>query len=200
MTKLLIATTSRGKIREYRSMLKGIPFELVTPLELGIDIDVEETGDSYAENACLKAMAYVEAGGVLTLADDSGLEVDALNGAPGIRSSRYAGEKASDLDRINLLLANLKDVPWEKRAARFRCVIVLAGPGRPPEFCYGECEGIITCKPEGSHGFGYDPLFFFPELGKTMAELPEGLKNTISHRARAAQEAVKTLKKFGPLI
>jgi XTP/dITP diphosphohydrolase len=193
MDKVLIATTSQGKIREYQSLLEGIPLGLTSPAEMGLKLDVAETGATYEENASIKALAYAGASGILTLADDSGLEVDALNGEPGVRSSRYAGEKAGDLDRINLLLSNLKDVPWEKRTAHFCCVIALALPDRILKFCYGECQGLVAFEPKGDKGFGYDPVFYFSEFGKTMAELPESLKNTVSHRARAAREAVKAL-------
>jgi XTP/dITP diphosphohydrolase len=125
----------------------------------------------------------------VTLADDSGLEVDALGGAPGLHSARYAGAGASDIDRVQQLLANLKDVPQEKRTARFRCVIAIAVPGGAVQFTEGLCEGLITFEPRGVNGFGYDPIFLFPEYGQTMAELPADLKNRISHRARAAAAA-----------
>lgn len=174
-------------------MLGGIPFQIITPSELGLKLDVAETGATYEENARIKALAYAEASGLLTLADDSGLEIDALNGEPGLRSSRYAGEGANDQDRVNLVLSKLKNVPWERRTARFRCVIVLAKSDQLLEYCFGECHGIIAFKPKGDKGFGYDPIFYFPELNKTMAELPEKIKNSISHRGRAAHEAKKKL-------
>jgi XTP/dITP diphosphohydrolase len=194
MEKLLLATNNHGKIEEYRYLLKGIPYTLVTPAQMGLKMDVEESGATYAENACLKATALAAEGGLLTLADDSGLEVDALNGEPGIRSSRYAGEGASDADRVAFLLAKLKDVPADKRTARFRCVIALAGPDGQTALCNGSCEGLITFTPRGQEGFGYDPVFYFPELKKTMAELPPEVKNRISHRANAAREARKLLE------
>ena len=191
--KLLIATNNRGKVREYQILLSGIPFELVTPAQQGIKLDVVETGATFKENALLKASAFASAGGLLTLADDSGLEVDALNGEPGIRSSRYAGEGATDADRVRFLLDKLKEIPWEKRTARFRCVIAIAEPDGKVEFCSGACEGIITFEPKGNEGFGYDPIFCFPDLNKTMAELPMEVKNKISHRAHAAELAKKIL-------
>ena len=196
MQKLLLATNNRGKVREYQSLLAGIPFKLVTPAQQGISLDVPETGSSYEENARLKAVAFTQASGLLTLADDSGLEVDALNGEPGIRSSRYAGEAAGDTDRVKYLLNKLRDVPQEKRTARFRCIIAIAFPDGKVEFCSGTCEGIITFSPRGEEGFGYDPVFYFPELKKTMAELPMDVKNRISHRARAALEARQVLEKL----
>ncbi len=190
MPKLLLATGNKGKVEEYRELLKGIPFDLITPRDAGITTSVEETGDTLEENARLKAVTLCRESGLITLADDSGLFVDALNGAPGHHAARYAGEHASDADRVKYLLSRLKDVPWEKRTARFRCVIAIAVP---PEctvtYAPGECEGIIAFEPKGSEGFGYDPVFYFPEFGKTMAELPMEVKNRISHRGKAAAKA-----------
>ena len=194
--KLLLATNNTGKIKEYRSLLQGIPFELVTPKEMGISLDVEENGATYKENARLKAYALAKKSGLLTLADDSGIEVDALDGAPGVMSARYAGKNASDSERVNSLLSRLKDVPEEKRTARFYCVIAIAQPDGQVDFCDGECKGIITLEPCGKNGFGYDPIFFFPGYGKTMAELPFAIKNQISHRGRAAQKACSLLNKM----
>ena len=194
--KLLLATNNTGKVKEYRSLLQGIPFELVTPKEIGIVMDVDETGATYRENARLKACALAAQSGLLTLADDSGIEVDALHGAPGVMSARYAGENASDAERINFLLAKLKDVPLEKRTARFYCVIAIAKPNGTVQFCDGECKGTITFIPSGARGFGYDPVFYLPEFGKAMAELPAELKNRVSHRARAAQKAKMLLLKM----
>ena len=194
--KLLLATNNTGKIKEYRSLLQGIPFELVTPKEIGISMDIEENGTTYKENARLKAYALAKKSGLLTLADDSGIEVDALGGAPGVMSARYAGKNASDSERVNSLLSRLKDVPEEKRTARFYCVIAIAQPNGQVDFCDGECKGIIALEPCGNNGFGYDPIFFFPERGKTMAELPAEIKNQISHRSRAAQKARKILGKM----
>jgi XTP/dITP diphosphohydrolase len=146
----------------------------------------------------LKATALAAESGLLSLADDSGLEVDALGGEPGPRSHRFAGEGASDEDRINYLLAQLKDIPTGKRTARFRCVIAIAIPDGKVHTCSGECPGFITTEPKGSHGFGYDPVFYLPELGKTMAELTLEEKNKISHRARAAEKAREVLRKMHP--
>ena len=196
MPKLLLATTNRGKIREYRHLLSGLPFTLVTPDDVGVDMVVEEKYPTYEENARTKATAYAGASHLITLADDSGLEVDALGGEPGIRSARAAGEKAQDEDRIEHLLSRLKDVPREKRTARFKCVIAIAMPGGRTELCQGECEGLIAFQPEGEKGFGYDPVFYLPEFDKTMAELPLDIKNQISHRGRAAREAYRVLEKL----
>jgi XTP/dITP diphosphohydrolase len=194
--KLVLATNNTGKVKEYRSLLEGIPFDLVTPKELGITMKVEETGDTYRENARLKACALAAQSGLLTLADDSGIEVDALHGAPGVISARYAGENASDAERVSFLLYQLKDVPQEKRTARFYCVIAVAHPDGKVDFCDGECKGLITLKPCGANGFGFDPVFYLPEFGKTMAELPAGVKNQISHRAGAAQKVKMLLLKM----
>jgi XTP/dITP diphosphohydrolase len=194
MPKLLLATNNKGKAREYKSLLQGIPFELVTPAELGISTEVAEVGRSFEENARLKATTLAAESRLLALADDSGLEVDALGGEPGTLSARYAGEGASDRDRVSYLLTKLEGVPREKRTARFRCVIAIATPEGEVELCSGECDGIIAFEPRGNRGFGYDPIFYLPELGKTMAELPPELKNKVSHRGRAAAKARELLK------
>jgi XTP/dITP diphosphohydrolase len=189
MKKLLLATNNKGKLREYRRLFHGIPFDIVTPADLDISIEVPETGESFEENAILKATTFASASGLLTLADDSGLEVDALGGAPGPLSHRFAGKNATDPERIALLLSKLKDAPDKNRTALFRCVIAIAEPSGRVEICAGSCQGLIMDKPRGTNGFGYDPVFFLPELGKTMAELILREKNLISHRARAAEKA-----------
>jgi XTP/dITP diphosphohydrolase len=197
MTKLLLATNNQAKVREYKDLLHNLPFELTTPAELGITTVVDEIGNSLEENARLKATVLATESQLLALADDSGLEVDALGGEPGRLSARYAGEGASDKDRINYLLARLKDVPWEKRTACFRCVIAIATPEGKVEFCSGECRGLITLVPKGEQGFGYDPIFYPPELDKTMAELPLEVKNQISHRGQAARKVYQAVKRLG---
>jgi XTP/dITP diphosphohydrolase len=192
--KLLLGTNNRAKVREYQSLFPNIDYEIVTMAEQGISIEVEEVGESMEENARLKATVIAEKSRLLTLADDSGLEVDALGGEPGRLSARYAGENATDRDRIEYLLKRLDGVPWESRTAHFRCVIALATPGGKVELCSGECAGFITFEPRGEHGFGYDPIFYVPELDKTMAELPLAQKNKISHRGRAARKAAPLLR------
>jgi XTP/dITP diphosphohydrolase len=182
MLKLLLATTNQGKIREYRHLLEGLPFKLVTPADEGIDITVDEKEKTFEENARLKATTYSRLSGLVTLADDSGLEVDALDGGPGIVSARFAGEQASDKDRIEHLLDRLKNVPREKRTARFRCIIAIVTPEGRAELCDGECQGLIAFERRGESGFGYDPVFYLPELGKTVAELSLETKNQVSHR------------------
>jgi len=193
--KLLLATSNRGKAQELKILLRELPLELVLPGELGITAGVEETGKSFEENARLKATVLAKESRLPALADDSGLEVDALGGEPGPLSARYAGEGATDKERVEFLLAKLKGVPREKRTARFRCVIAIATPEGKVELCYGECQGLITFGPRGERGFGYDPVFYFPELDKTMAELPLEVKNKVSHRGAAAREAVKYLRR-----
>ncbi|MFH1640109.1 MAG: RdgB/HAM1 family non-canonical purine NTP pyrophosphatase [Chloroflexota bacterium] len=193
MLQLLLATGNPGKVIEYRSLLQGISFQLVTPAEVGITTEVQETGSSLEENARLKAVTLSGLSHLITLADDSGLEVDALGGAPGHLSARYAGEHATDEERVSYLLSRLGDVPWEKRTACFRCVIAIATPDGSVTFCSGKCPGVIAFAPKGEKGFGYDPLFYFPELDRTMAELPMTAKNRISHRGRAARAAREVL-------
>ncbi len=246
LPKLLIATHNPGKIREYRALLGDAPFDLVSLSDAGITEEVEETGDTFEDNALLKAQAYAAASGLLTLADDSGLEVDALDGAPGIRSARYGedivdkavAKNLSDQDRVTLLLSNLDGIPWDRRTARFRCVIAVANPPTP---CHsekrsdeeskipsrqrdksvqaptqtvttpshqdknpaseltlleGSVEGVIQYEPMGNNGFGYDPVFYLPFYGLTMAQLPMEEKNRISHRSQAAQKAVALLHRW----
>jgi XTP/dITP diphosphohydrolase len=194
--KLLLATNNQAKVREYKSLLSDLPYELVTLAEQGITIVVNEVGDSLEENARLKATVLAAESQLLTLADDSGLEVDALGGEPGRLSARYAGENASDKERVSYLLARLNGVPREKRTARFRCIIALATPDGKVEFCSGECQGLITFTARGEHGFGYDPVFYLPELDKTMAELPLAQKNQVSHRGQAARQVYQVLEKL----
>jgi len=189
-TQLLIATTNRGKLKEYRAMLDGLPFELLSLEDAGITLDVEETGETFEENAILKAKTYAAMSGLLTLADDSGLEVDALGGEPGVRSARYAGEGATSRQRNELLLRNLAAKDGAGRSARFRCVIAVASPsGDWVRTVDGSCEGTIAYEMKGETGFGYDPLFIVPEYGAHMAELTMEEKNRVSHRGRAIERA-----------
>jgi len=196
MPKLLLATSNPGKIREYRFLLDGLGYQLTTLAEEGIAKIVTESGDNYEQNARLKAISYAKLSQLTALADDSGLEVDALNGEPGVKSARFAGEAAADAEKVSLLLAKLNGVPWERRTACFKCVIVIASPGGRTEVCYGECHGTIALEAKGENGFGYDPIFSLPEIDKTMAELPLEMKNQISHRARASQKARQVLQQL----
>ena len=194
--KLLLGTNNQAKIREYKSLLSDPSYKLVTLVEQGVTVVVDEVGKSLEENARLKATVLAAESQLITLADDSGLEVDALGGEPGRLSARYAGENASDRDRINYLLARLKGVPREKRSAHFKCVIAIATPDGKVEFCSGECSGLVTLAPRGEYGFGYDPVFYLPELDKTMAELPLELKNQVSHRGQAARQVHEVLERL----
>ena len=192
--KLLLGTNNRGKVGEYRELLRGLPLEVVTPGEIGVDGNVEETGLTFTENAVLKARTLCQRSGILTLADDSGLEVDALDGEPGVRSARYAGPGAADRDLVAKLLTNLRGVPPEERGARFRCVIAIATPAGRVYTRSGQCAGRVSDAPRGDFGFGYDPVFLVPELGLTMAELPARVKNRLSHRGHAARQARRVLR------
>ena len=191
--RLLVATRNQGKLRELADLLADVPFELVSLADVGIDVDVEETGVTFEDNAALKAETYRDLSGMLTLADDSGLEVDALGGEPGVRSARYAGPGATDADRVQLLLKNLESTSEPSRTARFRCVIAIASPERGTQLFSGSCQGRIVSEPRGENGFGYDPVFLFPDLGLTMAELTSEQKNAVSHRALAVSKAASAL-------
>jgi XTP/dITP diphosphohydrolase len=194
MTRFIVATNNRGKIAELYAILGNLRVELIRPVDMGLKIDVEESGESYADNAKLKAQAVMKASGLISLGDDSGLEVEALGGAPGLYSARYAGIGASDAARRAKLLEALRPFP-APRTARFRCalaVAVPATPGRPQgelRVFEGSCEGEIIFEERGHNGFGYDPIFYLASYQRTMAELPTETKNRISHRARAAQAA-----------
>ena len=193
---LLIATGNPGKLREYAGLLAGAPYRLISLSDAGITREVAETGATFAENAWLKASQYAAMSGMLTLADDSGLEVDALGGAPGVHSARYGGAACrTDADRVALLLRNLEGVPWPQRTARFQCVINLARPAAagPLVSVVGAVAGMIQYAPQGDDGFGYDPVFRLPSFGQTVAQLPIDDKNRISHRGRAAARALAAL-------
>jgi XTP/dITP diphosphohydrolase len=192
--RLLIATTNPGKVREYQALFAGLDLDLVGLKDVGIEVDVEETGDTYAANAELKARAYAQLSGLLTLADDSGLEVAVLNGRPGVHSARYAPDSPA---RIQKLLKEMIDVPDDQRAAQFQCVIALATPDGSIAATEGSCDGVIAHEPRGTNGFGFDPVFYMPEHSATMAELPEDFKNQISHRAHAAQKMRAILASIG---
>jgi XTP/dITP diphosphohydrolase len=196
MPKLLLATSNPGKIREYRFLLDSPGYKITTLAEEGIAKVVTESGNSYEKNARLKAITYAELSQLTALADDSGLEVDALNGEPGVKSARFAGKAATDAERVNFLLAKLNGVPWEQRTACFKCIIAIATPEGQSKVCYGECRGIIALAAKGENGFGYDPIFFLPDIGKTMAELPLAVKNQISHRAQASRKARQLLQQL----
>lgn len=193
MPSILIASTNPGKLREFQEILAGEDFDLLLPAALGIQLEVVEDGSTYAENATKKALAYQRASGLVTLADDSGLEVDALGGAPGLYSARYSPlPGATDADRRAHLLNNLRGLPrpWK---ARFHCTVAVAAPGGVLELTEGKCPGEIIPEERGSNGFGYDPIFLLVERGLTMAELDSADKNHISHRALAVLAALPIL-------
>lgn len=199
--RLLVATGNPGKLREYAGLLHNAPYTLVSLKDVGITHEVPETGDTFHENAWLKASGYAVMSGMLTLSDDSGLEVDALRGEPGVLSARYGGDAcASDTERVALLLRNLEGVPWPSRTARFRCIVNIANPpsnenGQPELLvsAVGSVAGMVQYVPEGDDGFGYDPVFHLPSFGKTVAQLSLEDKNRISHRGNAAARAVGKL-------
>ena len=195
---LLIATNNKGKVKELQDLLKGMGLELITPAQIGLDLDVIEDGSTYAENASKKAVAFAQASGLVSLADDSGLEVAALGGAPGLYSARFGstnGGKLSDAERRAFLIQNLQDKPrpW---AARFHATIAVAVPNGETYLAEGFCEGEVIPEERGMGGFGYDPVFLLSELGKTMAELSMEEKNRLSHRARAVMNAKPILKQL----
>ena len=185
--KVILASKNQHKLTELSAILSQLGFEIALESEYGLDIDVEETGTTFEENSFLKADAVMKASGLPVLADDSGLMVDALDGAPGVYSARY-GHKASDKERTAYLLENMKEEPEERRGAKFVCVITCLFPDGRKIVARGECPGVIARAPHGENGFGYDPVFYLPELGMTYAELPSEQKNAISHRARALQD------------
>lgn len=195
MNEILIATNNPGKLREIKELLKSLPIKIIAPRDLEISIEVDEDGKTYFENAYKKAIAYQKAsGGVLTLADDSGLEVAALDGLPGINSHRFsAKQNASDLDRRISLLERLlgHPEPWN---ACFHCEIVIMGSSGNCFRAHGKCEGEIIANERGTNGFGYDPIFYLPQKGKTMAELTDQEKNQVSHRANAIKKALTYLR------
>ena len=198
MQRLLVATGNPGKLVEIQSLLDNFEIELITPDQIGITTQVEETGDTYEENASLKANAFAQLSGLITLADDSGLEVDVLNGLPGIRSARFSPlPHATDADRRSYLLGMLlaHPRPWK---AHFHCTVAIATPQAKTYYAQGNCPGEIIPDERGKNGFGYDPIFLLSEIGLTMAELSMQEKNRLSHRARAIKAALPVLHALLP--
>lgn len=192
LSKLLIATNNHHKIVEFHRLLEHLPFTLVTPRDIGIDLNVEETGETFEANALLKARAFANASGLPSLADDSGIEVDALNGRPGVRSARYGGENLNDEGRVQLLLSEMLSVPDAERACRYRVVLAFVDPRALDETSTeaegsteGRCEGQVAHATSGVNGFGYDPIFYLPAYDRTIAELSPEEKDRISHRGKA---------------
>ncbi len=193
--KILIATNNNGKKKEIAALFEGVPIELCFPADLGIDRDVEETGLTYAENSALKAETLCKLSGLVTLGDDTGLEVAALDGRPGLHSKRYVDTHgATDADRRAKLLAELVDkpAPW---LARFVCTVAVSAPNAATRYFDGEVQGEIITRESGDHGFGYDRIFWIAKAGKTLADLPMPEKNLISHRAVAVKKAIQYLLK-----
>lgn len=199
--RIVLASNNAGKVREFNELLKGLGIEVVPQSEFGV-VEVEETGLSFVENSILKARNAAEHTGLPALADDSGLEVDALMGAPGIYSARYAGEGASDLDNSQKLLAELKGVTGDQRSARFQCVMVYMRHANDPVpiICQGSWEGVILEQPQGDNGFGYDPVFYVPQKGCSSAELGAEVKNSLSHRGQAVRQMIEQLQGLGECI
>jgi len=193
---LVIATGNRGKYSEIAALLQGLDALLVPLDSVGLVEVPQESGESFQENARCKAEFVARAFGRLALADDSGLEVDALGGQPGVMSARFGGPGKNDDDRNRLLLSKLEGIPPERRTARFRCVVAIAGPNGLVSVADGACEGRITLEPRGDHGFGYDPIFEVPSLGRTLAEVGPDVKNRLSHRAKAIAKARAILEEF----
>ncbi|MHB1127205.1 MAG: XTP/dITP diphosphatase [Bacillota bacterium] len=191
---MVLATRNAGKIKELRTLLKDLPVDALSLTDFPDMGEIAETGATFRENALLKAREAAERTHMISLADDSGLEVDCLGGAPGVYSARFAGEPGDDLQNNRKLLSLLRGVPMEQRTARFRCIIAIVVPGGREIVTEGSCEGMIIDRATGTEGFGYDPVFFLPELGKTMAALTMEEKNRISHRAMGFQQAVVVLK------
>jgi len=196
---VIVATWNKGKIREIQEVLKGLGLRIYALSDIPNVPEIEEDGKSFAENALKKARFYSKHFGKLTIADDSGLEVDSLKGQPGVHSARYAGEGASSREKNQKLLREMKDVPISKRGARFKCIIAVVSPDGREAIAQGECKGRIGFKEKGKKGFGYDPLFILPKYGKTMAELSLEAKNKISHRGKALRKIRKIIKTLRPL-
>ena len=193
--RLLIATSNRGKVTEIRRILGDLPVQLVTPADLGLTLTVEEDGDTYLANASKKALAFAQASGLPALADDSGIEVDALGGQPGLHSARYGGPGLDDRGRVTLLLRSLEETGGTGSPARFRAVVVLVLPDGSLHSAEGICEGRIAPAPRGQSGFGYDPVFELPD-GRTMAELPAAEKDAISHRGNSLRAILPALREL----
>ncbi|MCG7335418.1 XTP/dITP diphosphatase [Sporosarcina sp. ACRSM] len=196
MKEVLIATNNQGKAKDFETLFKPFGVQVLTLNDIEGNIDVEETGTTFEENAILKAETVANLLGKIVIADDSGLEIDALDGAPGVYSARYAGLEKNDDANIDKVLGELAKTPEEARIARFRCVLAVAGPGIETETFSGSCEGIIHSKRQGTNGFGYDPIFYLPEQKRTMAELSPEEKSAISHRGAALSKLKSKLPQY----
>jgi len=197
MQNIVVATRNKDKYNEIKEILKDMPFEVISMDEAGVDLtaDIEETGKTFEENALIKAKKVCELTGEITIADDSGIEIDYLGGAPGIYSSRFGGKDATDFEKNKQILEMLEGVPFEKRSARFTCAIAAAYPDGNHFVVKGLCNGYIGYEPKGSNGFGYDPIFFVPEYGMTTAQMKPEEKHKISHRGNALRLMLNEFKK-----
>ncbi|GAB7388704.1 XTP/dITP diphosphatase [Bacillaceae bacterium] len=191
---VVLATRNEHKIREFREMLVPLGWQPLSVKDFSAAPEVEEDGRTFVENARKKAETIANVLGLPAIADDSGLCVDALGGRPGVYSARYAGPGATDEENNRKLLAELKGIPFAERTARYRCALAFAGPGMETLIAEGTCEGLVAAEPKGGHGFGYDPLFYVPEYGLTMAQLDPAVKNRISHRAQALRKLQELLR------
>ena len=192
--KFVLASQNKGKLVEMQGILQSLGVEIVLQSELGVSVDVEETGTTFEENARLKAVAVMEATGLPAIADDSGLCVDALNGGPGVYSARYGGGNLSDAEKVQLLLSNMRGA--STRAAHFETAIVCAFPGGDELVAAGRCDGTIAYAPAGEQGFGYDPVFFYPAFGKTFGQSTREEKSSVSHRGKALREFAVKLEEY----
>lgn len=192
MKQVVIATKNKGKAKDFEALFTPLGYEVVTMFDVAPNMEIEETGTTFEENAVLKAETLSKALGTIVIADDSGLAVDALNGAPGVYSARYAGDHDDEANIVKVL-ENLKGLPEEKRTARFMCALAIAGPELETTTVFGSCEGVILEEKRGTNGFGYDPIFFVPELNRAMAELSPEEKGAISHRGNAIRKLADLL-------
>ena len=192
MKQVVIATKNKGKAKDFEALFQPLGFEVVTMFDVAPDMEIEETGTTFEENAVLKAETLAKALNMIVIADDSGLAVDALDGAPGVYSARYAGDHDDEANIVKVL-ENLAGVPEEKRTARFMCALAIAGPEMDTTTVFGTCEGVILEEKRGTNGFGYDPIFFVPELDRAMAELTPEEKGAISHRGNAIRKLAQAL-------
>lgn len=193
MKEIIIATKNKGKAKDFEALLEPMGYKVLTLHDVAPHIDVEETGVTFEENAILKAETIAQELQATVIADDSGLEIDALDGEPGVYSARYSGDERNDDSNINKVLQKLVQVPDDEKTARFRCVLALASPGQETIIFEGTCEGLITDERKGDHGFGYDPIFYVPALEKTMAEMEPAEKASVSHRGNAIRELGKAM-------
>ncbi|MGE7980975.1 XTP/dITP diphosphatase [Solibacillus sp. NPDC093137] len=195
MKQVVIATKNKGKAKDFEALFGPFGYEVVTMFDVAPDVEIEETGKTFEENAILKAKTLANMLGQIVIADDSGLAIDALNGEPGVYSARYAGDHDDEANIVKVL-ENMKDVPEEQRTARFCCALAIAGPNMETKTVFGTCEGMIAHEKKGTNGFGYDPIFYVPALEKHMAELSAEEKGAISHRGNAIRKLALQLAEF----